>query len=103
MSWANQNSLADVYQRRNEFQFPEQHQVTLVLALEQFDDLLEVLLERFVVANDWVDLLLEIEASDLERLLVERGTVLPGLLAACALVRHCHLLELHFKSLDFSL
>ena len=71
LSRANQNSLADVYQRRNEFQLPKQHQVTLVLTLEQFHDLLEILLERFVVTNDRVDLLFQVEASDLERLLVE--------------------------------
>lgn len=103
LSRANQNSLADVYQRRNEFQFPKQHQVTLVLALEQFHDLLEILLERFVVTNDRVDLLFQVEASDLERLLVEWGAVLPRLLAPRALMRHCHLLQLHFKSLDLSL
>lgn len=66
-------------------------------------DFLEILFERVVVAYHGVHLFLEVEAPDLQRLLVKRRVIFPSLLAASVLVRDRHLLQLHFESLGLTL
>jgi hypothetical protein len=68
---ANLNTLANVDERRDELELPEEHEVSLVLDLQKFVDFFEVLLQGIVVSNRRIDLLLQVEASDLQRLLVQ--------------------------------
>lgn len=100
---AYQNALTDVNESRNELEFAKQHEITLVFGLNYFQDFLEILLESIVVSDRRIDLLLEVQASNLQSLFVERRVVLPGMHVLTGIVvRYRHLLQLHLQSLDLS-